>query len=635
MYDDTRQTGTAATHRKISKPHLAALAASGITSEHAAARGYETVTDAERLAQVGIVKAARDHVPGLLVPMLDVQGSTWGYQYRPDNPRLRQGGPVKYETPYQQRNGLDIPPGVGERLGDPNVPLWVTEGCKKADCGALQGLCIVALAGVWNWLCTNTAGGKVALPDWRDVALNRRVILAFDGDAARKPAVQKALHALAQYLAYKGGKIEYLHLPDTADKTGLDDYLVDHNVAELWKLVKPNLPTSADSPEADEAEPVEPTTDVRVVFPPPSDPMRVARKLYRECMTGDLRTLLHWRGGWMRWDTTHWTEADTAELRSRVYTILEHADYMRPIKEKGVVVDFERTAWEPNKRKVSDVMEAMAAIGYLSTDFDPPAWIAHSADAHEVISCTNGLLDLSTRTPDEHTPALFNVVSVPFDYQPDAAEPAAWLDFLKSVWGDDADSIALLQEYMGYVLSGRTDMQKMLLLIGPTRSGKGTIARILTALIGKGHVAGPTLASLGTNFALSPLLGKPLAIISDARLGSNPTNVVVERLLSITGEDMLTVDRKFRDPWSGKLPTRFVILSNELPKFRDSSGAIANRMLILQMVKSFLGEEDRTLDERLRAELPGILLWALDGLDRLSPPTAGSRCPRRRRTPPT
>ena len=91
----------------------------------------------------------------------------------------------------------------------------------------------------------------------------------------------------------------------------------------------------------------------------------------------------------------------------------------------------------------------------------------------------------------------------------------------------------------------------------------------------------------------------------------------MERLLSITGEDMLTVDRKFRDRGTGKLPTRFVVLSNELPRFHDSSGAIANRLLILQMTESFLGREDRTLDDRLRAELPGILAWALEGLDRL------------------
>ena len=87
----------------------------------------------------------------------------------------------------------------------------------------------------------------------------------------------------------------------------------------------------------------------------------------------------------------------------------------------------------------------------------------------------------------------------------------------------------------------------------------------------------PTLASLGTNFGLSLLLGKPLAIISDARLGSAPADTVVERLLSITGEDMLTVDRKFKEPWSGKLPTRFVILSNELP--REPSDADLNAML--------------------------------------------------------
>jgi putative DNA primase/helicase len=102
-----------------------------------------------------------------------------------------------------------------------------------------------------------------------------------------------------------------------------------------------------------------------------------------------------------------------------------------------------------------------------------------------------------------------------------------------------------------------------MLLIGPTRSGKGTIARVSAALLGKGNVAGPTLASLGTNFGLSPLLGKPLAVVSDARLTGGNVHQVVERLLSVSGEDLLTVDRKYREPWTGKLPSRFLILSNE------------------------------------------------------------------------
>jgi hypothetical protein len=236
------------------------LAAAGVPTEFAAARGYETITDRSRLDAINIAKAGRN-VPGLLVPLLRIEGSTWGWQYRPDEPRLRAGKPVKYETPWQQRNGLDVPPGVGPSLADPSVPLWVTEGSKKADAGAAAGLCIVALTGVWNWRTTNNAGGKVAVADWQDIALNgRRVVIAFDGDVARKKGVQDASQSLASYLAVKGARPEYLWLPDTDDKTGLDDYLAGHTTDELWRLVKPTSPpprakSRAENPAPSESEP--------------------------------------------------------------------------------------------------------------------------------------------------------------------------------------------------------------------------------------------------------------------------------------------------------------------------------------------------------------------------------------------
>ena len=243
----------------IADHHLAMLAASGITVEHAMARGYETITDKRWFdAQVNKVTPPGRNVPGLAVPMRRSDGSQWGYQYRPDNPRLRGGKVVKYETPTGQRNGLDFPPGVAPRLDDPGITLWITEGTKKADCGALQGLCIVALSGVWNWLGSSTAGGKMALPEWRDMALNgRRVIIAFDGDVARKESVQKASSGLSNYLATKGARIEYLHLPDTDEKTGLDDYLMaGHTVEDLWHLVKPYQPRPYDkNSEPEHAEP--------------------------------------------------------------------------------------------------------------------------------------------------------------------------------------------------------------------------------------------------------------------------------------------------------------------------------------------------------------------------------------------
>jgi putative DNA primase/helicase len=350
--------------------------------------------------------------------------------------------------------------------------------------------------------------------------------------------------------------------------------------------------------------------------PPPSAPLAVAGRIDRLFRADGPRTLLAWRGGFMRWDKTHWSELDPAQLRSHMYRSLSKATYVH-VTANGA----ETKPWSPDRRKVANVMEALGALAHFSADIDPPSWVTYSAAdtaAAQMISCTNGLLDLSERKLVAHTPALFNLVSVPFDYDPGAAEPTVWLEFLASLWPDDPDSILLLQEYFGYVLSGRTDMHKMLVVVGPFRAGKGTIARIFTRLIGKGNVVGPTLASLGTNFGLSPLLGKPLAIISDARLGSGPSHIVVERLLSITGEDMLTIDRKYREPYTGRLPTRFVMLSNELPRFTDASGAIATRMLILQLTKSFLNREDRTIESRLVPELPGILNWALEGLDRLT-----------------
>jgi putative DNA primase/helicase len=88
-------------------------------------------------------------------------------------------------------------------------------------------------------------------------------------------------------------------------------------------------------------------------------------------------------------------------------------------------------------------------------------------------------------------------------------------------------------------------------------------------------------------------------------------------MLSISGEDVVNVPRKFRDDWVGRLPTRFLILTNEVPRLEDASGALADRFVILKTRQSFLGKEDLDLRSRLIAELPGILNWAVAGYQRL------------------
>jgi putative DNA primase/helicase len=344
------------------------------------------------------------------------------------------------------------------------------------------------------------------------------------------------------------------------------------------------------------------------LLPPPSMPMAVARVFVaRRHTEDDQLTLRYWRGAWWGWCRSHWRELEPREVRSELYAFAENGLY------RNTLGDF--SAWAPNRRKIGDLLEALGAICLLPDDVNQPAWL-DNRKAGAVVATRNGLLDIETRTLIPHTPQFFNTTSVPFAYDPDAPEPTRWLEFLDELWPTDDAAIDALQEWFGYVISGRTDLHKILLMVGPTRGGKGAIARILGALVGTRNVAGPTLSSLSTDFGLSPLIGKSLAVVADMR-ASRDTNIIIERLLSISGEDTLTINRKYRDQWTGKLGVRFHIISNELPQLGDASAAIIGRFVTLLTSRSWLGKEDRQLESTLMGELAGILNWSLDGLERL------------------
>lgn len=273
---------------------------------------------------------------------------------------------------------------------------------------------------------------------------------------------------------------------------------------------------------------------------------------------------------------------------------------------------------KPDKAMVNDVFDATKSAAFLDVPSDP-AWISGTgSDPTNLVAFDNGLLDLSSRTLQPLTRRLFNRNARTFSYDSGAPPPERWLSFLNQLWPNDAESIETLQEVTGLFLTGDTSFQKLFLLIGPKRSGKGTLARVLTTLIGEANVTAPTLNGIGSHFGLEDLIGKTVAVISDARMGSRVDGAaVVENLLRISGEDSISVPRKHRTAYTAKLHTRFLMLTNELPNFLDQSGALASRFIVLRLTRSFFGQEDRALTQSLTTELPGILLWALTGLDRL------------------
>ena len=372
-----------------------------------------------------------------------------------------------------------------------------------------------------------------------------------------------------------------------------------------------------------------------------STPVPSAREfVHREFEHDGVGLLVYYRGSFYQWTGSHYEECDDDFLRSRLYEFLNRA--VTP-------TDHGYVPFNANPTKVNSILDALRADVYANAKHDPPFWLRGAAQTNTpadlIIACTNGLLRIDTRERLPHTPYLFNVNCLPFPYDPNAPiYPPLWMKFLRKLWpGDEDDKLArfTLQEIFGLLLTPDTSLQKIFLLVGPKRSGKGTIGRVLTALLGKDNVAGPPLASFSDRFGFSPLIDKRAAIISDARLGAKAdTQAIAERLLSISGEDALTIDRKYRDLWTGRLSVRFLLLTNELPRITAASGALASRFILLQLTRSFYGKEDLKLTDKLLTELPGIPKWALHGLDRLRrygsfqmPKSSADAIPRRPRQP--
>src|SRR5207249_7596641 len=110
--------------------HAQLLAASAITSGVAVARGYRSLEKQAEALRLGF-SAKQARTPALLIPIYNVTGDVALYQLRPDQPRVIDRKAVKYETPKGTRMVIDAPPGVRCLLGDPRIPLFITEGVRK------------------------------------------------------------------------------------------------------------------------------------------------------------------------------------------------------------------------------------------------------------------------------------------------------------------------------------------------------------------------------------------------------------------------------------------------------------------------------------------------------------------------
>lgn len=323
--------------------------------------------------------------------------------------------------------------------------------------------------------------------------------------------------------------------------------------------------------------------------------------------------LVHYADDFYMYAGTHYEVIEEATVRAKLYSFL---DKCKKTGKKGELIPF-----NPTPASVSACLDAVKSIVHLANHANtkPPIWLEQYAenkpDASNLISLKNGLFDLSNQIVLPHSLGFFTQNSLPFEYNENATCPT-WLNFLGSVWEDDQQSIDTLQEMFGYILSGDTLQQKFFNIIGPRRSGKGTINKVLVSLLGQHNTVAPELGELCDTFGLQPWLGKLLASFTDARPPERNRGAVVSQLLRIVGGDTVTVNRKNKEAWNGYLPTRIVIYSNEVLQLTENSNALTGRMVVLKMTRSFYDNEDTELSHKLNKELSGIFNWAMEGLRR-------------------
>src|SRR5262249_55604557 len=158
-----------------------------------------------------------------------------------------------------------------------------------------------------------------------------------------------------------------------------------------------------------------------------------------------------WKDRWWIWKGSYYTEwADNDvkdEIRATIKRAFDAAAQQIPGFTTHVTTD-----------RVNNVLGSLRTLVKVPSEAEQPVWIGDQdhPPADEFISLKNGLLHVPSYLKGEtdclrpHTPAFFNLNALDFDFDPEADEPAGWLKFLETIWGDDQESIDLLQEWAGY-----------------------------------------------------------------------------------------------------------------------------------------------------------------------------------------
>jgi putative DNA primase/helicase len=248
--------------------------------------------------------------------------------------------------------------------------------------------------------------------------------------------------------------------------------------------------------------------------------------------------------------------------------------------------------------------DASIAITHDQLDADPMR-----------LNCANGTIDLREGVLEPHRRESLFTMSSPVAFDPEAKCPT-WDKFVSRAMGDDAQMIAYLQRVVGYLITGSTKEHALFFFYGGGANGKSTFTNTLLSMLGP-DLAAPSPRDMlfagknehATREAM--LYRKRFVLCSEIGEGKRLDEAHVK---DITGGDRIAARRMREDFWTFEPTHKIVVSGNHKPIITGTDDGIWRRIrLVPWLVTIPVEERDKDLTQKLAAELPGILTWAVNG----------------------
>lgn len=304
-------------------------------------------------------------------------------------------------------------------------------------------------------------------------------------------------------------------------------------------------------------------------------------------------------------------------LISRAYRDVEEADDGAAEARAKAQLNNLR-AYKRHHSKLSGPMKIAQSVPGVSVDIA-------AFDSHDdALNCPNGVVELSSGRFYPHgaeiegsgltTRDLYLTKSTGVVWDPGAKCPR-WERFLMEVCCGDLDLVHYLQRAVGYSLGGSIEEHALFFLYGHGSNGKSTFLNVVRQMLGS-YATSTAPGFLQTNATRRmgeevPLVGARFALCSelDERAPWDSP-----RVKSLTGGDVMQVNPKYRAAYTSRPTHKLWVAGNAKPIVLDSTDGLWRRLHLVPFHASFRGSRlDMQLPEKLRAELPGILRWAVEG----------------------